>query len=162
MKGTSVMAIHNNMPLQFVNGSTFQVKSIEPLVLRDTLSHQEITIDKDIFKNYFYVNYCTTVHRCQGETITEPSTIHEWSRMDTKMRYTAISRATSKKLINVLDETEHVLDEINDTEFKQVKLIEKRSNRMNDLMYNKRLKSMNIINRIIRNGCSDEYCIPIT
>ena len=71
--------------------------SIEPFVLKDTLTNQEITINKEIFKDYFYVNYCSTVHRCQGETITEAFTIHEWNRMDTKMRYTAISRATSKK-----------------------------------------------------------------
>jgi hypothetical protein len=69
--------------------------------------------------------------------------------MDTRMRYTAISRATSKKLINVLDETEQVVDEIKDTDFKQVKLKQKRNNRVNDSMYNKRLKAMNIINRII-------------
>jgi hypothetical protein len=29
-------------------------------------------------------------------------------------------------------------------------------------MYNKRFKAMNIINRIIRNGCSDEYSIQHT
>jgi hypothetical protein len=108
------------------------------------------------------VNYCSTVHRCQGETITEPFTIHDWDRMDTKMRYTAISRATSMKLINILDESEQVVDEIKDTDFKQAKLRQKRNKRMNDLMYNKSLKAMNIINRIIRYGCSDEYSIQHT
>jgi hypothetical protein len=33
---------------------------------------------------------------------------------------------------------------------------------MNDIMYNKRFKAMSIINRIIRNGCSDEYSIQHT
>jgi hypothetical protein len=40
--------------------------------------------------------------------------------MESKMRYAAISRATSKKLISILDETERVVDEINDTGFRQV------------------------------------------
>ncbi len=79
MKGTPVMAIRNNKTIGFVNGSTFRVKCIEPLILQDTTSHQEITINKDIFKEYFYVNYCSTVHRCQGETITEPFTIHDFN-----------------------------------------------------------------------------------
>jgi hypothetical protein len=162
MKGTPVMAIRNNKSMGFVNGSTFRVKSIEPLILKDTIANEDITINKDIFKEYFYVNYCSTVHRCQGETITEPFTIHEWNRMDTRMRYTAISRAISTNLINISDETEQVVDEIQDTDFQQVKLQQKRNKRMNDLMYNKRIKSMNIINRIIRNGCSDEYSVKHT
>jgi hypothetical protein len=162
MNGTPVMAIRNNKSMGFVNGSTFRVKSIEPLILKDTIANEDITINKDIFKEYFYVNYCSTVHRCQGETITEPFTIHEWNRMDTRMRYTAISRAISTNLINISDETEQVVDEIQDTDFQQVKLQQKRNKRMNDLMYNKRIKSMNIINRIIRNGCSDEYSVKHT
>jgi ATP-dependent exoDNAse (exonuclease V) alpha subunit len=133
IKGIPVMAIRNNKTIGFVNGSTFLVKSIEPLVLKDTLSHQDITINKDVFKEYFYVNYCSTVHRCQGETITEPFTIHEWNRMDTKMRYTAISRATSKTLINILDETEKVENEIEDTDFGKVKVQQNRAIRMNDI-----------------------------
>ena len=36
MKETPVMAIRNNKALQFVNGSTFKVKSIEPLIQKDT------------------------------------------------------------------------------------------------------------------------------
>ena len=108
------------------------------MILKDTLSHQEINIEKKIFKDYFYVNYCSTVHRCQGETINEPFTMHEWNRLDTIMRHTAISRATSKKLISILDETEQIVNEINDTDYKQVKLEQRRCNRMNDLLYKKK------------------------
>jgi hypothetical protein len=44
------------------------------------------------FNKYFLMNYCSTTHKCQGETITENFTIYDWNAMDTKLRYTALSR----------------------------------------------------------------------
>jgi hypothetical protein len=44
------------------------------------------------FNKYFLINYCSTTHKCQGETITENFTIYDWNAMDTKLRYTALSR----------------------------------------------------------------------
>jgi hypothetical protein len=41
------MAIRNNKQAGFVNGSTFKVKSIEPLVVKDTHFEREITITKE-------------------------------------------------------------------------------------------------------------------
>jgi ATP-dependent exoDNAse (exonuclease V) alpha subunit len=45
------------------------------------------------FNKYFVMNYCSTTHKAQGETITENFTIYDWDAMDTKLRYTALSRA---------------------------------------------------------------------
>ena len=45
------------------------------------------------FNKYFLMNYCSTTHKTQGETITENFTIYDWDAMDTKLRYTALSRA---------------------------------------------------------------------
>jgi hypothetical protein len=45
------------------------------------------------FNKYFLMNYCSTTHKVQGETITENFTIYDWNAMDTKLRYTALSRA---------------------------------------------------------------------
>ena len=44
------------------------------------------------FNKYFLMNYCSTTHKCQGETIVENYTIYDWNAMDTKLRYTALSR----------------------------------------------------------------------
>jgi hypothetical protein len=44
------------------------------------------------FNKYFLMNYCSTTHKCQGETITENFAIYDWNAMDTKLRYTALSR----------------------------------------------------------------------
>ena len=42
---------------------------------------------------YFLINYCSTTHKAQGETITENYTIYDWSFMCEKIKYTAMSRA---------------------------------------------------------------------
>lgn len=50
----------------------------------------EIPINK--FSEYFLLNYCSTIHRLQGTTITDDITIYDWENMNTKLRYTALSR----------------------------------------------------------------------
>jgi hypothetical protein len=45
------------------------------------------------FSDYFLLNYCSTTHKTQGETITEKYTIYDWNCMTTKIKYTALSRA---------------------------------------------------------------------
>jgi ATP-dependent exoDNAse (exonuclease V) alpha subunit len=52
------------------------------------------------FHKYFHVNYCSTVHKAQGETITEEFTIWDWKYMDIRLKYTAMSRAKTPEQIN--------------------------------------------------------------
>jgi hypothetical protein len=52
-----------------------------------------ISIPIEDFNQYFLMNYCSTTHKAQGETITENFTIYDWDAMTTKLRYTALSRA---------------------------------------------------------------------
>ena len=52
-----------------------------------------ISIPIEDFNKYFLMNYCSTTHKAQGETITENFTIYDWNAMGTKLRYTALSRA---------------------------------------------------------------------
>jgi hypothetical protein len=161
LKGTPVMAIRNNKPAGFVNGMTFTVKSIDPLVLKDTLFEGEITITKEMFQSHFYVAYCTTVHKAQGMTIREPYTIHEWSQMDTTFRYTAIGRASDKSLISVMDDFNE--NDLPDTDNQQLSRRKKQMERMKDPLYRKRMKGMSIINRIVRDySTTDETCLKHT
>ena len=50
----------------------------------------------------FYVAFCTTVHKSQGETYNSEYTIHEFERFDESLKYVALSRATDVSLINIL------------------------------------------------------------
>ena len=59
----------------------------------------EISIDD--FKNNFCLNYCCTTHKTQGETLTENFTIYDWNKMNTKLKYTALSRAKSPEQVHI-------------------------------------------------------------
>jgi hypothetical protein len=63
--------------------------------------HKVILTTND-FHEYCLVNYCSTVHKNQGDTITEDFTILEWDIMDVKLRYTALSRAKNVKQVNII------------------------------------------------------------
>jgi len=52
------------------------------------------------FNKYFLLNYCSTTHKAQGETITENYNIYDWSFMCEKIKYTAMSRAKNSKQIS--------------------------------------------------------------
>ncbi len=51
-------------------------------------------IEIEEFHQYFVMNFCSTVHKAQGETITGPVTIWDVERMDKRLLYTAVTRAT--------------------------------------------------------------------
>lgn len=57
----------------------------------------DIKID-DLQKN-FCLNYCSTTHKSQGETITQNYTIYDFNFMSKKCKYTALSRAKSAEQI---------------------------------------------------------------
>ena len=61
-----------------------------------------ITIQIDDFQKYFYPSYCITCHKSQGSTINESYTIHEFNKMNHKLRYVALSRATKLENINII------------------------------------------------------------
>ena len=61
-----------------------------------------ISIDKNEFHNYFLLNYCTTTHKAQGDTIDENINIYDWDKMNKKLRYTAITRVKNITQIGIV------------------------------------------------------------
>jgi hypothetical protein len=59
-----------------------------------------LVIPMDTFQELFLVNYCTTTHKTQGETIIEEVTIWDWKIMNKKLKYTAMSRVKLPSQIN--------------------------------------------------------------
>jgi hypothetical protein len=53
------------------------------------------------FHDNFRVGYCFTIHKAQGDTITEDFTIWEHARMPQRHQYTALTRAKSKQQISL-------------------------------------------------------------
>jgi hypothetical protein len=81
------------------------------------------------------------------------------------MKYTAISRATRKSLINVVNEDDNYDNDKNlpDTDYKKVKNQLKRARREEDPLFKRRKVALNIINKIVREGnVTDEYCLKHT
>ena len=63
---------------------------------------EKIDIKLEEINKLFYLGFCFTAHRSQGETIDADYTIYEWEKMNTKLRYVALSRSTDKKYINIV------------------------------------------------------------
>jgi ATP-dependent exoDNAse (exonuclease V) alpha subunit len=61
-----------------------------------------ITIKADDFQHLFRIGYAFTTHSAQGMSIDQPYTIHEFGKMDQKLKYVALSRATKHKNINII------------------------------------------------------------
>ena len=60
-------------------------------------AREDMCIPFFFFQEMFYVAFCITIHKSQGQTFDFPYTIHEWDKLDAKLRYTALSRATCRE-----------------------------------------------------------------
>jgi hypothetical protein len=83
--GTPVIAMKGNKALAVIKGATFKVTKLIPLTVKDIKTKKLTVISPELFQDYFYVNFCTTSHKVQGQTIKEEFTIHEFKGMRKKM-----------------------------------------------------------------------------
>ncbi len=67
----------------------------------------------------FFLNYCSTIHKVQGSTITECFTIWDWGHrcMSKKAKYTALSRGTCPENISIVGDYNE--DDCNDNKIRQ-------------------------------------------
>jgi len=88
--------------IMFANCETFNVGNIDHEYVSVYNDRPDDNGDKEVyvydcpiaeFRDYLLMNYCSTTHKSQGETITEKYTIYDWKHMTTKIKYTALSRA---------------------------------------------------------------------
>ena len=68
---------------------------------KDDLKH-EFKVNVNDFQKFFLVAYATTTHSAQGMSIGEPYTIHEWDRMDQRLKYVALSRSRDLNYIHIM------------------------------------------------------------
>ena len=98
--GTPLIARKNDKKSDIANNDTFTIKEIRT---------NEIVLDTDVviplseFSRLFHVAFCITIHKAQGQTFTESYTIHEWNKLDRRLKYVALSRGTCIENINILD-----------------------------------------------------------
>ena len=90
--------------LGFVNNQPFTIKKIDYINKNIIIEDKDIQIPIPIdqFQKMFYVAFCITIHKSQGETYNHAYTIHEFERFNDSLKYVALSRATDLKLINII------------------------------------------------------------
>lgn len=93
---------HDGGELLFANSETFTIGDIDSEYISMYNERPDENGEKEMyvyscpiseFREYFLMNYCSTTHKSQGETIVENFTIYDWKAMCKKIKYTALSRA---------------------------------------------------------------------
>ena len=107
IRGTPVICRKTNKAYDIMNNQQFEIHEIDfnkqSIHLREDGDDRLTIINFDEFQNLFYVAYAITIHKSQAQTINHAYTIHEWHKLDKRLRYVALSRATHESFINVID-----------------------------------------------------------
>jgi hypothetical protein len=99
--GMPIIGRINFKEYRIVNNEVYHVESIDRKRKVINISNGE-AIPIIYFSRWFYMAFATTTHKSQGATIREAYTIHEWNKMNERLRYVALSRATCIKNINII------------------------------------------------------------
>jgi ATP-dependent exoDNAse (exonuclease V) alpha subunit len=95
MEGMPLIARKGNDKLNICNNETFTIKTIDDETITIKDRDRNIDIDIDQISSLFYIAFCITVHKAQGQTYNEPYMLHEWDKFTDRMKYVALSRATN-------------------------------------------------------------------
>jgi hypothetical protein len=100
--GTPVMSLRNCKGA--VNGESFKIIGYtkKTIKLISELTGIECRVKIKNFQRNMLVSYCITSHRAQGQTFTEPYTIHEWDRLSNRSKYVSLSRADKWGNCNIM------------------------------------------------------------
>jgi hypothetical protein len=93
----------NNKDLGIFNNQRFKISKIDTftITIKDDFK-KLIKINIPDFQKFFLVGYGCTVHSSQGASIGEPYTIHEWDRMDQRLKYVSLSRSREHSYIHIM------------------------------------------------------------
>ncbi len=84
---------------KIVNNEEFTVDAVLPKTIKISNDRISLEILHSELK-HFELAYCLTVHKSQGSTYNFEYSIYEYHRFDSRMLYTAMSRATEKSYVN--------------------------------------------------------------
>jgi hypothetical protein len=104
-KGMPIISKVNNEDMGIFNNQRFKIIKIGSLTITiEDKFKNLIKINIPDFQKFFQVlvAYGCTVHSSQGMSIGKPYTIHEWDRMDQRLKYVALSRSRDHKYIHIM------------------------------------------------------------
>ena len=103
LRGMPIIAIMGNKKHDILNNEMFTIDKIKDDIItisRETHT-EKIELTSKEFINIFYVAFCITCHKSQGQTFEKEYCIHEWTKFDSRLKYVALSRATEKENIHI-------------------------------------------------------------
>jgi len=104
-KGVPIISKVNNEEMGIYNNQRFTIKKIDDFnitIVDDFKNELKDKIKISDFQKFFLVAYATTIHCAQGMSINEPYTIHEWDRLDQRLKYVSVSRSRDHSYIHVM------------------------------------------------------------
>ena len=101
--GVPIISKVNNEDIGLINNQRYKITKIDTfnITIKDDLKH-EYKINVNDFQKFFLIGYGCTTHSSQGASIGEPYTIHEWDKMDQRLKYVALSRSRDLKYIHIM------------------------------------------------------------
>jgi ATP-dependent exoDNAse (exonuclease V) alpha subunit len=102
--GAPVIARVNEKAIDLFNNETYTITDIDHQTQTITATNetQELNIPFTNFQQMCFPAFCITIHKSQGQSYDNPYTIHEWDKLDERLKYVALSRSTDLSLINVI------------------------------------------------------------
>jgi ATP-dependent exoDNAse (exonuclease V) alpha subunit len=98
-----IMAYKTNNKMDIVNNERFIIDTvIDGVIYYSNAMKKNLQIKVADFQSFFYIAYASTIHKSQACTFNFSYTIHEWEKLDTRLKYVALSRATEKDKINIM------------------------------------------------------------
>jgi ATP-dependent exoDNAse (exonuclease V) alpha subunit len=98
-----IMAYKTNNKMDIVNNERFVIDTvIDGVIYYSNDMKKNLQIKVTDFQSFFNIAYATTIHKSQACTFNFNYTIHEWEKLDSRLKYVALSRATNKDKINIM------------------------------------------------------------
>ena len=100
--GMPLIARKTSSSANVVNNEIFKVEKImsDKIILSNDLK-DEVEIPMDRINKLFHLAFAMTIHKSQGATFNKSYTIHEWNRLDKRLKYVGLSRSSDIGLINI-------------------------------------------------------------
>jgi ATP-dependent exoDNAse (exonuclease V) alpha subunit len=104
---TPIIARKTSKNLNILNNQTGKITKINIEEKEITIKMEDLTevllIKFDEFNILFHVAFCITIYKSQGQTYDFNYTIHQWSMLNSREKYVALSRGTKKRFINIIN-----------------------------------------------------------
>ena len=103
---TPIIARKTSKNLNIMNNQMGKITKINIEEKEITIKMEDFTevfiINFDEFNIMFHVAFCITIYKSQGATYDFNYAIYQWSMLNAREKYVALSRATKKRFINII------------------------------------------------------------